>query len=124
MKRRYVIIGALTFACGVFWTIAVEWIPFSGYKLGHKLGLSEQRDFYFRLLAEHPAGSSEKALIEALHQQGFKTRPSNDPNYENVASFRARGLFCEREWLVFWWTGRTDRITDITSRVYLHCPYI
>jgi hypothetical protein len=120
MKRRYVVIGALAVVAQlVFWTIAIEWAPFRGYKLGSDG--TEQRDFYFRLIAQHPLGSPEKALVEALHRQGFRAQRPSASDYENAAVMRT-GLICTREWWVFWSTNHTERITDITVRRNFDCP--
>jgi hypothetical protein len=121
MKRRYTIIGISTIAAAFsFWMLAVKWVPFGGYKISPSLGLGEQREFYFRVLAQHPVGSPERALVEALHRQGFQIQRLSHP-FESAAFVRTGGL-CTREWSVLWWTNKTDRITDITSRLDYECP--
>jgi hypothetical protein len=119
MKWRYFLlisVGAVAFA---LWTYMVEWVPFGGYL--PRSGQTAERDFYFRVLAQHPVGSPEKALIEALRRQGFTTRRSREARFENEAVLRTNSPLCPRDWMVFWWTKQTDRITDITTRVRLDC---
>ena len=119
MRGRHYMIVAVGMAI-FFYIITIDRLPFGGYEF---LPRDIERDFYFRVIAHHPIGSFESELVEALGREGFRISSKVDPRRASFSRspWLTSGPFCDREWLVLWWTKQTDRINDITVRINGTC---
>jgi hypothetical protein len=114
--------AALIFAFGlrIWWMRSAPPLPALLQGLGDFRESANQKAYEQRLKERFPPGSDPAALLRALADDGFQTRPTQrDATFDRPAGFQD---LCRRGGNVRWTLDAAGRIGEVTGGYYVHCP--